>query len=171
MKYGKIEIFSLIIILLLQSLFFVFWGEQKSYLHMDEAYSLGLANYDRVEIQANEDFYDIWHSSDYYEDYLSLQEDEKTDFRPVYENQKNDVHPPLYYLLLRIAMFWDGGHYSKWPGLIINIVLYLFITVFMYLIGKRLFRGQTHAEAKALIVAFLSAVTMSSLTNMLYIRM
>ncbi len=171
MKYRKIEIFSLIIILLLQSLFFVFWGEQKSYLHMDEAYSLGLANYDRVEIQANEDFYNIWHSSDYYEDYLSLQEDEKTDFRPVYENQKNDVHPPLYYLLLRIAMFWDGGHYSKWPGLIINIVLYLFITVFMYLIGKRLFRGQTHTEAKALIVAFLSAVTMSSLTNMLYIRM
>lgn len=171
MKHRKIEIFALIIILLLQSLLFVFWGQQKSYLHMDEAYSFGLANYDKVEIQANEDFYDLWHSGDYYEDYLSLQDDEKTDFRPVYENQKNDVHPPLYYLLLRIAMFWDGGHFTKWPGLIINIVLYLFITIFMYLIGKRLFRGQPYAAGKALVAAFLSAITVSSITNVLYIRM
>ena len=28
-----------------------------AYIHMDEAYSLGLASYDKVEIQDNEDFY------------------------------------------------------------------------------------------------------------------
>lgn len=171
MKRKTIEIFALVIILFLQTLLFVSWGAKKSYLHMDEAYSLGLAHYDKVEIQANEDFYDQWHTKDYYEDYLSLQADEKADFRPVYVNQKNDVHPPLYYLLLRIGMFWDGGHLSKWPGLIINIVLYLFITVFMYLIAKRLFRGQKYAEGKALVTAFVSSITMSSITNMLYIRM
>ena len=34
---------------------------------MDEAYSLGLASYDKVEIQDNENFYNIWHDGKYYE--------------------------------------------------------------------------------------------------------
>ena len=72
---------------------------------MDEAYSLGLASYHRTEIQENEDFYNTWHNKEYYEDYLEVDSDEQNDFSQVYENQKNDVHPPLYYLLLRMDLF------------------------------------------------------------------
>lgn len=57
---------------------------------------------------------------------------------PVYENQKNDVHPSFYYLLLRLAMNFAGNHFSIWTGIVLNIVIYLFITIFTYLILKRL---------------------------------
>ncbi|MBE7036790.1 MAG: glycosyltransferase family 39 protein [Ruminococcaceae bacterium] len=171
MKLNKKEILALVIILILQTVLYLTWSFQKAYIHMDEAYSLGLSSYDKVEIQHNEDFYDTWHTKDYYEDYLSLQDDEKTDFRPVYENQKNDVHPPFYYLFLRLGMFFDGGHYSKWPGVIINMIIYLFITVLMYLISKRLLQKEKHSKEKALVVTFLAAITMASISSVLYIRM
>ena len=127
MKNKKMELLIIVSLLLLQTLIYVAMGVQKSYIHMDEAYSLGLAGYKRTNIQDNEDFYNEWHSKDYYEDYLSIQKNEERKYQQVYENQKNDVHPPLYYLILRFAMGFHLNQYSKWPGLIINIIIYIFI--------------------------------------------
>ena len=61
-------------------------------------------------------------------------------YTQVYENQKNDVHPPFYYLILRFAMFFTKGHFSKWGGIVLNIIIYIFITIFMYLILKKLLK-------------------------------
>ena len=98
---NKKELLLVIIFLILQTIIYICVGINKSYLHIDEAYSFGLANYDKIEIQDNKDFFNNWHSKEYFEDYLAVQEDEKGNYVPVYENQKNDVHPPLYYILLR----------------------------------------------------------------------
>ena len=79
MKNRKKEVIILAIVLIIQTIIYVICGINKSYIHMDEAYSLGLASYDKVEIQNNEDFYNTWHNKEYYEDYLSVQEG-KVDF-------------------------------------------------------------------------------------------
>ena len=88
MKNRKKEIIIISIFLIIQSIIYIICGINKSYIHMDEAYSLGLASYDKTEIQNNEDFYNEWHNKDYYEDYLSVQEDEMLKYKQVYENQK-----------------------------------------------------------------------------------
>ncbi len=167
---SKITI-MLIIAIVIQTIFFIIAGINKSYIHMDEAYSLGLASYDKVEIQENQDFYNTWHTKEYYEDYLTVNEDEKGNFAQVYENQKNDVHPPLYYLILRIAMGFNIGSYSKWPGIIVNIIIYIFITIFMYLILQKLLEGKNQYKEKSVILALLSSITLASITNVIYIRM
>ena len=171
MSKKKREILIVSIFLIIQIAIYIIYGTQKAYIHMDEAYSLGLASYKQTEIQENDDFYDTWHSKEYYEDYLSVQENEKNDYSPVYENQKNDVHPPLYYLLLRFAMVFSINHYSKWPGIILNIVIYIFITLFMYLILDKLLINENKGKEKAIILAFISSITMASLSTVLYIRM
>ena len=168
---NKKEIILLIIFIVLQSILYVCTGMSKGYIHIDEAYSFGLTNYDRVEIEENADFYNTWHEKEYYEDYLSIQEDERGNFAPVYENQKNDVHPPFYYLLLRIAMSFSDGHFSMWPGIVLNIVLYAFITIFMYLILKKLLKDEKNAGIKAAVLAFISSITLAGLSNAVYIRM
>lgn len=155
----------------MQTIIFVIAGVNKSYIHMDEAYSLGLASYNKIEIQDNDDFYNVWHNKDYYEDYLVVNEDEKFEFSQVYENQKNDVHPPLYYLLLRIAMGFSIGTYSKWPGIIVNIIIYAGITIFMYLIIKKILDGKSRYKEKSAILALASSLTLAGLTNAIYIRM
>ncbi len=159
------------IVLIIQTIIFIIVGANKEYIHMDEAYSLGLASYDKVEIQDNEDFYDNWHSKEYYEDYLVVNDDEIAEYRQVYENQKNDVHPPIYYLLLRIAMGFSVNSFSKWPGIIINIIVYIFITIFTYLILQKLLEGKKWCKEKSITLALISSITMASLTNVIYIRM
>ena len=164
---SKKEILMLIIAIVIQSLIFIVVGINKSYIHMDEAYSLGLSSYDKISIEDNIDFYGNWHNGEYYDDYLSVQEDEIGDFSQVYINQKNDVHPPFYYLLLRIFMGFNVGTFSKWPGIILNIIIFAFITLFTYLITKKIFKN----NKMSLLITFISAITMSSLTNVIYIRM
>lgn len=163
--------YILIILLVIQSIIYIAIGNQKNYLHIDEAYSYGLTHYDKVEIADNEDFYNNWHNKEYYEEYLSVQKDEVGNYKQVYENQKNDVHPPFYYLLLRIGMELTVGHYSKWPGLILNVIIYAFATIFIYLITKKLLGEEKNSKVKALIIAFMSALTLASISNVIYTRM
>ena len=160
---NKKELLLVIIFLILQTIIYICVGINKSYLHIDEAYSFGLANYDKIEIQDNKDFFNNWHSKEYFEDYLAVQEDEKGNYVPVYENQKNDVHPPLYYLLLRFCMGFTTGHVSIWPGIILNIIIYAFITIFMYFILKKLLNTTTSPNIPALILAFMSSFSCISL--------
>ena len=170
LEKNKIKIL-LIIAIFAQTLIFIKAGIDKSYIHMDEAYSLGLASYDKVEIQENKDFYNTWHNKEYYEDYLAVNDDEMSNYSQVYENQKNDVHPPLYYLLLRIAMSFSPNHFSKWGGIILNIIIYAFITIIVYLILNKLLEEKSNYKIKAVVLAFISSITLASLTNVTYIRM
>ena len=167
-KYEKIVIS---IILIIQTIIFIIIGANKSYIHMDEAYSLGLASYDKVEIQDNEDFYNTWHDGKYYEDYLCVNDDEIGQYKQVYENQNNDVHPPLYYLILRFAMGFHKNSYSKWPGIIINMIIYAFVTIFMYLILNKILKDKYKYKEKSAIIAMVSSLVLASITNVIYIRM
>lgn len=170
MKNRK-EVVTLIFCLIIQTIIYVYVGMNKSYIHIDEAYSFGLTNYERVEIQDNLDFYNTWHNKDYYKDYLSIQEDEIGKYTPVFENQKNDVHPPFYYLLLRFAMEFTMGYFTKWSGIVLNIIIYALVTTFMYLILKKLLKSDKNSNTKALILTFMSSITLASISNVVYIRM
>ena len=134
---------------------------------MDEMYSYGLMNYDKLNIADNSDFLNTWHNKEYYEDFLEVNKDELYDFKPVYENQKNDVHPPLYYLLLRIASSFNIDNFSKWSGLILNILIFAISNIFIYLIAKIIFKNPIYALLTCLINGF----TLIALNSSLYIRM
>lgn len=132
----KTIIILLTVIILIQTLVRIYVGAKKEYFHIDEAYSYSLMNYDKIQITENDDFYDNWHTKDYYKDYLSVNSNEVWNLKPVYENQKNDVHPPFFYLLLRIAATFTVDNFTKWTGIILNIVIYIFSSIFIYLISK-----------------------------------
>ena len=158
-------------IIAVQTVIYVGAGIGKVYMHMDEAYSLAPTHYDKLDITKNEDFYNNWHTNEYYLEYLAVQKDELGDFTPVYENQKNDVHPPLFYFLLRLAQNLIAGKFSKWPGIVLNILIHVGITILLYAIWRRLLSSEKHATAKALAITALSAITIASISSAVYIRM
>ena len=164
-KNRKIEIFVIALILIIQSVYFVYIGDQKAYLHMDEAYSFGLSSYDQVEIHEKEDFFNNWHSNEYYRDYLIVDDDEVGDYSPVYENQKNDVHPPFYYLLLRFFMGFSVSEFTMWGGIALNIIIHAFITVFTYLVIKKLLKGCKYEKEKSAL-SFERGKTMTNKNTM-----
>ncbi len=170
-KISQSKIFWLSLIIIVQTIVYVLAGQAKAYFHMDEMYSYGLANYERVQIYENEDFYNHWHDAGYYKDYLVVDEDERGNFVPVYNNQRDDVHPPLYYLLLRIGMEMTPEKFSKWSGIIINIVAFAINTVFLYLIAERLLRKESYREIKSFAVTLAAALSMAAISTVVYIRM
>lgn len=165
----------LALIIVAQTLVYAVAGANKAYFHMDEIYSYGLSNYERVQIYETEDFYGNWHSAEYYDEYLTVGEDERGDFWPVYENQKNDVHPPLFYGLLRLGMEMTPGQFSKWTGIVLNMVIAGVNTVILWLIVKRLTSGQKKSngqtDVRALVLTAMVALGMATVSTVIYIRM
>lgn len=170
--------FWLAVVILLQSLVYVGAGASKAYIHMDEAYSLALAQYDKIDITDNADFYNTWHTSEYFQDYLAVQEKDHDDWRAVYENQKNDVHPPLYYVLLRGVMevdmvLFSGGKFSKWAGMILNIVIMAGCTVVMYFVVRELLGEKKEGKRQVLVfgLILMAGLTVAGISTAVYIRM
>ncbi len=163
----KKVIISLVVIILLQSIVYYFVACNKNYIHIDEGYSYGLINYDKLDISWNSDFYNKWHNKDYYTDYLVIDENEAGDWSPVYEQQKNDVHPPFYYFLLRVFTSFNIDSFSKWPGIALNMVIHIGTTIFTYLITSRLFKNKKYG----LGIALVSGLTVASFEMVLFTRM
>lgn len=157
----------LVVIIILQVTLHIQYGIDKAYLHMDEGYSYGLMNYNKIDIMNNEDFYNTWHTNEYYKDYLSISSDEVRDLSPVYENQKNDVHPPFYYLLLRIASSFTIDSFSKWTGISLNIIIFIITSVLIYLVANKIFKNKIYA----IFVILVNGFTLASIDTTVYIRM
>ncbi len=165
--YTKRERLLLAVLLCILLAAYALVGTKKTYLHMDEAYSLGLCQYDRVSLTDNPDFYDVWHDGDYYADFLSVDESQTGDLRPVYVNQRDDVHPPLYYLLLRLFLECNAGRVSFWPGILLNLLLQIPTVLLLYAVCKRLFaRPET-----AFVFTALASLTMAAFSSVVFIRM
>lgn len=81
----------LIIIILVQILIRIYFGYQKQYFHMDEMYSYGLMNYNKLNIADNEDFLNKWHNKEYFEDYLEVNNNEIYNIKPVYKMDWNFI--------------------------------------------------------------------------------
>ncbi len=160
--------FWLALIIVVQTVVYVLAGMGKAYFHMDEIYSYGLANHERVQIYETEGFYDTWHEGSYYDKYLTVEEDERGKFGPVYENQKNDVHPPLFYGLLRLGMEMTPGQFSKWTGIGLNILIAGVSTVVLWLVVKKMTGGQ---KVKSLVLTAVVALGMATISTVVYIRM
>ena len=157
----KTSIILLILIILLQVIFRIYIGTKKEYFHMDEAYSYGLMNYDKLSIVDNSDFLNTWHNKEYYLDYFEVNSKEAKNIGAVFENQKNDVHPPLYYLLLRISASFTIDNFTKWTGLALNMIIFAVSSVFVYLLSKKIFKKDIYA----LLVTLVNGFTLRSLDS------
>ncbi len=163
-KYDKI---ILIIILILQIIAIIYATSKRKFYHIDEFYSHGLMQYKRAFIFENEDFKNNWHTSDYFKDYLTITNENKWNFSAIYKNQIEDVHPPIWYLFLRIACMFNMNNFSIWPGTILNIIFFIFSSIMLYLIGKNVFGNNCYA----LLLCLLNGFSIGSIETVMFVRM
>ena len=83
-------------------------------------------------------------------------------------NQTYDVHPPLYYFVLRIVCFFSKGIFSKWQGLSINLVFYFVCLCLLWKISDLAGDNNRIINAFTLILFGLSPAYLSTVT---FIRM
>lgn len=166
-KYKTKIIILLIIIIILQLIYKIYVDYTKEDFFIDEIYSYGLMNNDQAFIFEREDFANAWHTGEYFNDYITVNSDEVFDLSTVYKNQVEDVHPPLYYLLLRIVATFTINTFTKWTGLILNLIIFVLSAIVVYKIGKNLFKNSIYA----LLLVILYGFSLFSMQNTSYIRM
>ena len=77
---------------------FLFACQKKGYF-IDEIYSWGLSNgYYKPFITSYDTIFEYWLDGEEFQDYMTVQQGEKFSYASVYDNQTQDVHPPLYYM-------------------------------------------------------------------------
>lgn len=167
-KNKKIVILILLFIILLQISIRIYAGKEKTGYHWDEPLSYSLMNYDAMHISDKQGFLENWNNGkEYCNDYYQVNKDEIWNWQPIYTNQANDVHPPIYYILLRCAASFTIDSYSKWTGIGLNIIISVASTIVIYFIAKELFKNKVWA----LLICFAVTTSITAVETTIFIRM
>ena len=127
----------LALVILVQLLVLVGWAAQKQGYHVDEIYSHTLANSQyRPFIQNLEGYTTRWQTGQELLDALTVNESDAFDFGSVVYNQTQDVHPPLWYFVLHTVSSLSQGVFSKWQGILINLIWFVAIDLVLFALTK-----------------------------------
>ena len=175
------------VITVLCTMLIIFLSAGKTQLHMDEVWSFGLANsygspqfyptmdgvlglentMKRSEREDYQSFYNHWHPGSYFGDYVTVQQDERFAYGNVCRNQALDTSPPMYYMLIHTVCSFFPDSFSKWYGLIPNIIFYALSLWLVWLIANKLFSDRI----KALAVLILYGISKAAISTAVFIRM
>ena len=167
-EHGRFLLLALSLLLVLGvCLHFCLW---KSGMFIDEIYTYGLSNshyqpfighgegeWMKEQLLTREDFFD----------YLAVTGEDRFDFASVYSNQELDVHPPLHYWIINFCSSLAENQFSKWIGLIPDLMIYLGTLVLLFVLVRELFSD----DAAAALCILLYGLSRVGLSTMLMIRM
>lgn len=164
-------IWKICVIIIIQFCICIYVGTEKKSFFCDEIYSYGLANseaYSFIDPESARQYSSTgWVEAKYFKNYVEVSEDQKLSFAATVRNQINDVHPPFYYCLLHLICYFFRGHFSKWTGLGLNLIILFFIDIFFLYITNYLFRDMK----KAILAMIFWSCSAAGLSNILFIRM
>lgn len=142
----------------------------KSGLFCDEVYSYGLSNSVNYTFLGPASSYNYnesgWVDTQYFADYLICRTNERTSYKQVWANQKQDTLPPFYYMLLHFACSLFPDTYSKAFGLGLNFFFWFISLALLYRLSVK-----TLAPKYALFPCVLWGSTAACISMVTYIRM
>ncbi len=138
MKKERIYLSLFIIIHLFITGIFCF---QKENYFIDEFMTYSLANSKCLpQIVQEESKY-----TDYgpYQEYLTVDQNNRFNYKNVWLQQKLDVHPPIYYTLIHTVCSFFPEQFSKWYGLSVNLFCLILIDIILFNLLKKIFHDST----------------------------
>lgn len=156
----------LALILCLQCGMAIHFGQQKRGYHIDEIFTFELANYPDGFTSRTDGVINNWTDGEFYKEALITTGFERFNYSIPYHNQETDVHPPLYYFVIH-TLSSITGTFSKWIGIIPNILFLLLSSILLYkIVGEIL-----HSKALALITVAFWGLGIGAMNSAVFIRM
>lgn len=163
------------VMILLQLGILLYYMNIRTALFYDEIWSYGLANsYDKAFFYPNgfhfdkkDNFYNNWIDGKEFFNYITVQASETFAYDKVYENQFQDVHPPLYYYILHTICSFMPDSFSRWSGQCLNLVVFILTQFVLFRLTKGLFKSSN----KALLLCAFFGFGMGAVNTFIYIRM
>lgn len=158
---------GIIVMLLVQLCVCLFWGHEKRGYMCDEIMSYGLANsedYTFISYSSARNYgadSNGWVDADYFWNYVAVNSEDSFSYDAAIDNQIQDVHPPLYYILLHTVCALTPDRFTKWTGLGMNLLFLLIADGLMYYIVMKAFRRNQFLAIAAILTWSLSAAGLS----------
>ena len=108
-----------------------------------------------------------WVSGQDYRDYVSVSPENTFNYASVYYNQRGDVHPPFFYILLHTICSIFQGSFSKWYGLVLNMVFLMLTLGILY----KMCREYCGGELPALAIVASYVFSYGFISTAMFIRM
>jgi hypothetical protein len=108
-----------------------------------------------------------WVPGQDYMDYIAVSESNTFNYASVYYNQRGDVHPPLYYIILHTICSVFQGNFSKWFALSVNMVVLLLTLVVIY----KMVREHLGGETAALVTVGVYGLSSGFMNTAVWLRM
>ena len=137
----------------------------KTGLFQDESWTFVLANGTWLGVGPENGV--LYHDGDPYRDYASVGSFLEIDVPQIIENQTNDNHPPLSYLLFSFAYSLFPGSVALPIGVMLNALYLTCATPLLFGIARRLGAG----DPLALVVAVGWAFSVGTIDCVLFLRM
>lgn len=134
----------LVLILIVQTALIVAAGTNKKGFFVDELWGYGLANsYYHPHIYSG-DVFDKgeYLSPEYFKDYLEVSDEDAFKYGSVFYNQSQDAHPPLFYCVIHTISSVFRNTFSKWYGIIPNIIYFLVCGVGIYRLSLSIIKNK-----------------------------
>ena len=164
MKSKRLYLSCMTLLLVLQVITVLWFCGQKQGFHYDEYYSYYSSNVTYALVPTDMEWKDV---SEIRSEFMAM-EGEGPGFGMVKLMQSLDVHPPLYYYVLRIVCWLSRGVFSKWQGLAVNIVFF----VLSWLILAKTAKEITSDDKKKIIaVCALYGFSPAIFSGIMFIRM
>lgn len=144
---------------------------KKEGWHSDEVWSYGFANsYYKAHIHrdadGNLDNINEWVSSKTLNDYVEVNDGERFSFDSVYNNQINDLSPPLHSMVLHAICSIFPNTFSWWYSFIINIISFILCMIYLYKTAVVM-----KNEKIGIVCCILYGVSLAARDTYVYLRM
>lgn len=159
-------IIVLALIICLQCVMAVHWGSKKAGYHVDEMFTFELANYPDGFVHRTAGVVNGWQDGEFYQEALTATGERAFQYSIPYHNQEIDVHPPLYYFVIHTASSISGT-FSKWVGIVPNLIFLAVSSLLLYAISVRLLRS----PFMALVTVALWGLGLGAMSSAVFIRM
>ncbi len=167
MKRHRITI-AIIALCVMQIVLMSCFGAQKAGYFEDEIYSFMLADCPDAFLIFRDGFMENWQSGSVYRNAMMVRAEETAfHYEIPWKNQILDVLPPFYYLLIHTVSSLFPGSYSKWFGIVPNMLFCILTSILLYFMNRRLLRNEILAAA----AAFSWGLSVGCMTTAVYIRM
>ncbi|SDB37515.1 hypothetical protein [Butyrivibrio sp. INlla16] len=153
----------LLVILVLQIVTICFFGVQKEGFHQDEYYSYFSTNRSLGFYYPDRE----WVDTDTLRDEFVVKKGEGFNYGLVHLVQSWDVHPPLFYDMLHTVCSLTPEVFSKWQGLIVNIIAFI-ISFFLL---NSLAKSVGMSKGLRLILMFAYGFNPMTISCVMFIRM
>lgn len=128
-----------LLIVVAQLLVMFLFACAKQGFFVDELWSYGLANSLYFpHLFGNHAMDNAWLTPQTLHSYLEVDPGEQFRFDSVVYNMSNDAHPPLFFLVLHFISSLFPGTFSKWYGIVPNMVYFAISAFLLYRIASKM---------------------------------